>query len=140
MKNILDRLLLFILFWVIIVIICSTYVYVAPVQVLSIYNAPLPLVKTKIKPGDTLEYLIDYCKHLSISGTVKRSLINTTLVQYSETEAAAPPGCKKGIRVGIPLPLYLTPGKYKLVTRIDYKTSILHTETYIFETQEFEIL
>ena len=107
----------------------------------AIFNSPMPTDKTEYHIGDTIFFLIDYCRYTDVAVTLHTSFSNNLIFNVpSKTFAGAPRGCGTVTGGNIVIPDNLPPGHYKLVGKNEYRVNFLATRYVDWYTTEFEIV
>lgn len=113
-----------------------------PYKVLTVNS--VTVVGDNLKPGDSLDYIADYCKYMDIAPTVYRDLVDGVIYNLNSADEPTrktnnPVGCHK-IRMHAGHVPDVAGGKYKLMMRNVYKVNAFRDITISFETPEFTII
>jgi len=110
-------------------------------DVLEIKNEPLPVKPSFVKREEFVTVSVDFCKKVKAEGTLYTRFVS------DKTELIAPTvqenlgtGCHNNFAFRVPIPPQLTPGKYHLNYRVDYKPNPLTNVREEFNTQDFEVI
>jgi hypothetical protein len=110
-----------------------------PYNPITIKNSPFPVLEKQIKAGDTLTYIVDYCKDRDYEALVTRTFEDG--IEYSVPANASNKsiGCHK-INVGLITPKTLPPATYWLEVKYSYKVNPIRTIEVVSKTQLFKIV
>lgn len=90
--------------------------------------------------GDTLEYLVRYCKNVSKPAHVNYQLVNSVIYLSSvEKTANTAPGCGEHVNQFV-IPEINGEGEYSLEMIVQYQMSPFRTITVTGATEEFRIV
>lgn len=109
-----------------------------PVTVIEIKNAPVPVDKTEVRPGETIALTVHYCKHLPLPGDVRTQFVNDILILLAETSGNTPVGCAE-VKIPILIPTIAPEGEYHILRSITYRINVIREETVTYISQPFRI-
>ena len=84
-------------------------------------------------------YLVDACKYIAINGLVTRTFVDGSSYPSTTSLNNIGTGCRR-TNVNVPVPLYVTPGRYHIELDIIYTVNAFRTEHAHFNTQEFQVI
>ena len=92
-----------------------------------------------VQQGGTLIYRLAYDKKINIQSTVKRQLVNTYTITYTNVPGVARPG--KGVaHTSLPVPKYASPGLYVLRWSSTYQVNPLRSITVSLDSEQFQVI
>lgn len=111
----------------------------APTKVLHIHNAPFPVRPTTQK-ADALVFLdAEYCKLLPVTGTVRRSLVSSTVrIMLPLQKDNSPEGCVNS-QVPVLIPKQIVPDTYTVHIEVTYQVNPLKQMTETIDSQPFVV-
>ena len=102
---------------------------------------PIKIINSEktVKQGGVLVYKVKYKKHMNITGTLSRKLINSFKLDLRDAvaNAAVGPDCDQ---VKVDIPKNADPGKYYLWWSVSYKVNPLRIVTVSVESEPFEVI
>lgn len=108
---------------------------------LVVNNAPLPVQPVVVKSQENITVTIDFCKVTHVQGTIYlRFVSDRTELVVPTQEENLPTKCYHNLPFQVPIPPQITPGKYHLNYRIDYKTNPITTIREEFDSKEFQVV
>ena len=121
-------------------VVCLIWMMFAPVQILEVKNNPMPLTKDILKRGESIPFVLDYCRPEGMNAyTVTPQIINGVVITLESFNSVLEPGCHKVISNTTRIPEELTPGKYHVHFIVEYRVNALRTEVLRYETQIFTV-
>lgn len=106
--------------------------------VLEINNAKV--LTPTVKAGETLLFDYDYCKNQdTISGKVVRYFKDTVTTYLPTQDSNVEKGCGHAT-LAIDIPKSIMPDKYTFNYEVTYQVNPIKSETYYFESPEFEVI
>lgn len=102
-------------------------------------RTPYKILTPTVKQGDSLVYVVDYCKYLDLTATVTRALIDGSVVLLPEENIHLPVGCHQ-FNIKIPISKNVAPGKYKLIGNLTFELNVFRKINTAFETENFTVL
>ena len=114
----------------------------SPMSLFKVTNSPVPLVGGNIvKAGTQIQYIIDYCKYVPITGEIHRQLVDTVTIPLESYQTDSPVGCETGKKsIPVTIPGYIQPGRYKISIHAIYHPYPWRTVDYQFETETFDVV
>jgi hypothetical protein len=114
-----------------------------PINVVDFFNEPCPILNpdSRVRKGEFLEFVVEYQKFMNYPALVSRSLVNDRVVTLTcETGALKPNNGRHRTIIRVFIPLNVFPGKYKLVTIMNYQVNPLRNILESYETDWFEVV
>lgn len=127
---------------IIILVIAATialyyfYLIFFPAKILKINNIKFLFPEQNVRPGDRIKMTIDYCKAFSYRSFITVAFIDGLLVPEMSTITNFPVGCHV-ISFGVPVPLDITPGKWRMIFTVEYNANTFVKEHHEVESDEF---
>lgn len=115
------------------------YEFLWPVEVLKPNVQPYKIVNKKVRPGDSLIYVVDACKFKNVSTTVVRRFVDHVVLNQEPEVSNIRVGCGQ-TNVSIMVPKLITPGIWHLDIDVSYKINPFRTKEYHLITEDFEVL
>jgi hypothetical protein len=106
------------------------------------YNVlPYPVLNEnhQVRPGQILEYTVDYCKYTDVYPEVIKRYVDGLIYEQPAGRGLVYEGCRVQIVDNL-VPSTLLPGYYRMQVIIEYKMNPIRTITYTNETEAFEVL
>lgn len=125
------------------IILNITYIlYLAyyPFKTIEFRNRPFPIANKTIHPGDTLSYVVDYCRYTNVASRFSRTLIGPTLTTLVETTSTTPTGCRISQVSNTVIPSYVTPGEYYLEINACWQVNPLKNVCKTVQTEKFNVI
>jgi hypothetical protein len=111
-----------------------------PSKILTIYNEPIPTLHDGATPGNTVIFVINYCKSTSDKGYVTWEIVGqnsvTLLPSYMDNTEKS---CNKQLLDPVVVPPELKPGIYYIVWQVTYPVNPLKKEYTEFRSRDFTI-
>lgn len=115
-----------------------------PIKTIEIQNYsdtnPIPILNEVVRPGESLQYELDYCKYTSVTGVIHRSFIDGQIITLQDSFGKLPTGCHKTILKTAVVPETINPGRYYLDVTADYPVNILRTVSIHYRTAYFVVV
>ena len=112
-----------------------------PIKIIEHHFDVAPILNPgkKVKRGGYLEFEYKFSKYKDLAAIVSRSFVNDRIVHLTCDVGALEPGLnqKKVHRIYVPQNMF--PGRYKLVTHLNYKINDNRQENVSYETEWFEV-
>jgi len=134
------------LYYVMMGLIMLIILNIASNAFLSFYPYKTLVVKSatvdhSILAGDTLNYVVDYCKYTDKPASVFRTLHSvdeTQVIPFPAVNTISVKGCNK---TTVPLQTFanIVPGQYYLLVDVDFKMNPAREIHVIFKTNNFKI-
>ena len=93
-----------------------------------------------VHPGDSLQYVLDYCKYADIPSVVHRSLIDGQVITLTDTQGQLPLGCHTLIANTAIIPETVNPGRYYLDVSVIYQVNPLRSQVTHYRTVYFDVV
>ncbi len=130
----------------IVLIVCIVFGFVVigwlvqPSKILTIYNEPIPTLHDGGKPGDTVVFIINYCKNSDAKGSVFWEMVGTASVTilppYVDSTGKS---CNKELLDPVVIPPQLKPGVYYVIWQVTYPVNPLKQDYVEFRSGNFTI-
>lgn len=135
----------FIAMWVI------AYLYMKPYKISDVWIQPMPVVEKQVLAGNSVSYIAEYCRYISINADVAKSMIsvdwNHSVLLGTDPRSSLPSSNKNcnslnpdRIVIGNLVPKNTTPWKYYLQVEVKYPILPLRIDAYTFKTDTFEVV
>ena len=116
-----------------------SYWLLYPYNVIDVDYIKIMNPNKTVKQGGTLIYEISYTKYLDINGVVSRRLVNTYTISYSDMAGISPPGSRI-THPHLPIPVYASPGKYRLLWTAKYQVNPMRYDIEKVWSDEFTVI
>lgn len=106
------------------------------------YKGKADIVEENAKPGDVINYSINYCKFRSLPAKTERFFFKSDggrRIKIDSIEGSGSTGCQSVVSQLV-VPESITPGKYYLHNESTYRINWIKERTYILESDFVEIL
>ena len=113
------------------------YLVILPIDVLTANNVRIS--SKTVRAGDSISYIVDYCKKTSHPATVEIYLHNEKIVALPIVNSSRPEGCRKNAARSVLIPKDTEPGTHHLEVDITYRFNPLNSKTYHLVTPNFEV-
>lgn len=117
--------------------VVSSYLQYFPIHIVDVHT-PFKVLTPKVKSGEIMIYLLDYCLYKSYPITVSRTLVDGTIIELPTTREVLELGCHK-VQMQVPVPVGALPGMYHLTGIKTFAISQTRKEDVHFLTETFEI-
>ena len=134
-SNRVNKLMMTVLVGMLITVIYIGYLVIFPIDILDTGNVRIE-PKT-VKPGETVYYIVDYCKKKDAIADINIYLFNEKIVALPSVRSSRSPGCRTNVARPVVIPLGTTPGVHRLEIDIQYRFNPLHQATYHLVTPNF---
>jgi hypothetical protein len=115
------------------------YSAVFPLHAAKATKQPWTVLTKQVVPGGVLKYEAAVCKYTNAKGTLTRQIYGVESKYINTEPSNIPKGCVTNVRT-VTLPEDTQLGKYHLIITAEYHINSFHTDTVIFETEEFEVV
>jgi hypothetical protein len=101
-------------------------------------TSPISVAKANIKGGDILPVNFSFCKKAGKEAKISYQLVNGQIINLSQVDIVTSSTCIDETDL-VQIPHTIPASEYKLIIRVSYARSIFKTETYVYETEVFNI-
>jgi len=115
------------------------YWVLKPYKLLVINERPLPVMNKVVKRGDTVNYVLDYCKYTDKQAVVSKKFSDGIEFALPDYRSNNPEGCRTQI-VATEVPHTLPEGKYILIADYTYQVNPIRWIVVRIHTQVFEVI
>lgn len=127
---------------ILVIAICFGWIIISwlvqPSRILAIYNEPIPEVRADIKSGDTVIFIINYCKLVNAKGIVNWYIVGNSSVTFLPSYVDnTPKSCNKNLLDPVIVPPQLKPGTYYIVWQVTYPVNPLKQDYVEFRSRDF---
>ncbi len=103
-------------------------------------NEPFPVLNQQpVKPGELLDYQVDYCRYTKTPSQLTRTLVGPTIITIVQDTATSDVGCRKVNVTNTVIPSYTPSGKYYLKINICFQVNPLRNICQQVRTQSFKV-
>lgn len=115
-----------------------SYLAFWPVKTIDFHQQRLQ-VNNSPKPGEPLNYTIDYCKYTDVTPTFTRVLVGNTIVGLADSSLILNNGCDEVQLINTVIPSYTIPGRYYMKLNICFQVNPLNNICQDISTESFEV-
>ncbi len=136
----LSRIIIY-LFLVVMAISAGTFLYwsYSDGRVIRVNNGPVPVHPPAQNPDQLIFLTVNYCKLRSGTGTVRRTLVSSTVrIMLPLQTDSGPKGCQQ-VDVPLLIPKGVVPDTYYVHIDVDYQLNPLRKVTDSFDSQKFTV-
>jgi hypothetical protein len=122
------------------IIITAGYWLLYPYNPIAFNNLPFKVVNKTVKTGDTLIYIVDYCKYNTLIPDARKTFVDQIIYSIpAEAALAKETGCHI-INIQINVPTNLPPGSYVLKITYYYQVNPIRTVDVSVQTEQFNVI
>lgn len=107
--------------------------------VLVVNKLPLPVITEELRPGGTMELILDYCKSEPIPSDITVEFQSEIIYPALAGLKEFPVGCNV-VKPKVAIPIGLEPGDYELILKINYdRPGSFNDERYFLTSERFTV-
>lgn len=115
------------------------FLSIFPIRVFEVKNPTnIQVDRERYMAGDEILLTFDYCKYVDVRPTVRKELINDTIILLSSEGRQLLTGCHT-VKVPHVIPLNSPSGIYNIHIFLEYRVNLIRTVNYELWTEEFTI-
>lgn len=103
-------------------------------------NGKIDIIGDTFKAGDTIAYILNYCKYKQISGSASFQFVDGIIFSTPPVYGNAPVGCRQVESHTLVVPMTLPAGYYHLQITYTHKVNVFRTISVTYETEHFTIV
>jgi len=119
------------------------YIYMAvfPIRTLEINTEVAPVTSKQVYPGDTLEYMLDFCSYTQREAKVFYRMVDGFVYTLPAVETSTPPsGCFNSAIRSVTIPENTPAGTYYLESEVVIYVNSIRQDVVQYRTEAFEVL
>lgn len=116
------------------------YLAFYPFKPVTLNKEPFKVYTKYVKPGDYLQYELDFTKKNNIKPEITYYLVDGSITELKPTGGVNRPIGRQVREAEILIPLATKPNNYYLQIDLVYKVSPLQTRYYSWSSEQFEVI
>ncbi len=115
------------------------YLLFYPFKTIDVLNDPMPVLTPVVKSGESVTYMVDYCRFVGGPGRIYRTITGPSNVPIPPVDSVTKVGCRK-TKVSVIVPKGIPVGKYTIHIVHEFQVNPLRKVTGVQDTQEFTVI